>query len=170
MVGPVNYDRLFERLYPALFRYLRRLTGDADAAEDAAQEAFIRLTGQSLAEAEVRPWLFTVATNLIRDRARKAARHRRLQSHVPAAQEPDLPDVSAARSERIAMVRRALSQLSERDRTMLLMREEGFRYSEIATAVGVAAGSVGTLLARAARRFADSYTAMRAEETIHDAS
>jgi RNA polymerase sigma-70 factor (ECF subfamily) len=166
----MNYDRLFDRLYPALFRYLRRLTGDADAAEDAAQEAFVRLTEQSLPEDEVRPWLFTVATNLVRDRARKAERHRRLQPHVPDAQTPDLPDVSVARSERIAMVRRALEELSERDRTMLLMREEGFKYGEIATAVGVASGSVGTLLARAARRFAETYTAMRAEETIHDAS
>ncbi len=166
----MNYDRLFDRLYPALFRYLRRLTGDADAAEDAAQEAFVRLTEHSLPEEEVRPWLFTVATNLIRDRARKSERHRRLQPHVPDAQTPDPPDVSAARSERIAMVRRALEELSERDRTMLLMREEGFKYAEIATAVGVASGSVGTLLARAARRFAETYTAMRAEETIHDAS
>lgn len=166
----MDYDRLFERLYPALFRYLRRLTGDADAAEDAAQEAFVRLTAQSLPEDEVRPWLFTVATNLVRDRARKEDRHRRLQPHVPSAQGPDLPDVSAARSERIAMVRRALAELSDRDRTMLLMREEGFKYSEIATAVSVASGSVGTLLARAARRFAETYTAMRAEETIHDAS
>jgi RNA polymerase sigma-70 factor (ECF subfamily) len=166
----MNYDRLFDRLYPALFRYLRRLTGDADAAEDAAQEAFVRLTQQSLPEDEVRPWLFTVATNLVRDRARKADRHRRLQPHVPRAQGPDAPDVSTARKERIAMVRRALEELSERDRTMLLMREEGFKYAEIATAVDVAPGSVGTLLARAARRFEKTYTAMRAEETIHDAS
>ncbi|NIP78943.1 MAG: sigma-70 family RNA polymerase sigma factor, partial [Gemmatimonadetes bacterium] len=123
----MNYDRLFERLYPALFRYLRRLTGDADAAEDAAQEAFVRLTEQSLPEDEARPWLFTVATNLIRDRARKADRHRRLEPHVPRAQAPDTPDVSTARRERIALVRQALDQLSERDQTMLLMREEGFK-------------------------------------------
>ena len=165
----MDYDRLFERLYPALFRYLRRLTGDADAAEDAAQEAFVRLTEQSLPEDEVRPWLFTVGTNLIRDRARKADRHRRLQPHVPRAQAPDLPDVSAVRRERISMVREALADLSERDRTMLLMREEGFKYAEIAQSVGVAPGSVGTLLARAARRFAETYTAVQAEETIHDA-
>lgn len=166
----MNYDRLFERLYPALFRYLRRLTGDADAAEDAAQEAFVRLTDQSLPEDEVRPWLFTVATNLVRDGARKADRHRRLQIHVPTGHAPDPPDVSAIRKERIAMVRLVLGELSERDQTMLLMREEGFKYGEIATAVEVAPGSVGTLLARAARRFAETYAAMRAEETIHDAS
>ena len=156
----MDYDRLFDRLYPALFRYLHRMTGDADAAEDAAQEAFVRLTEQSLPEDEARPWLFTVATNLIRDRARKASRHRRLESHVPTPRAPLGPDVSAEREERIARVRAALDELSERDQTMLLMREEGFKYKEIAEAVDVAPGSVGTLLARAARRFEDTYTAL----------
>ena len=53
--------------------------------------------------------------------------------------------------------RQALSRLSERDRQMLLMREEGFRYDEIARVAAVAPGSVGTLLARAARRFVAVY-------------
>jgi len=166
----LDVERLFHRLYPPLFRYLQRLTGDADAADDAAQEAFVRLTKQSLPESEVRPWLFTVATNLVRDRARKADRHRRLQTHVPQARAPEAPDVSAERKERIAMVRDALDRIAERDRTMLLMREEGFKYEEIARAVDVAPGSVGTLLARAARRFEKVYTELRAEATINDAS
>lgn len=164
----MDYDRLFDELYPSLFRYLQRMTGDADAAEDAAQEAFVRLTDQSLPEEEARPWLFTVATNLIRDRARKAKRHRRLEPQVPRTRPPPSPAVAAERRERIQMVRKALAQLSERDQTMLLMREEGFKYAEIAEAVDVAPGSVGTLLARAARRFEKTYTAMRAEETIHE--
>lgn len=160
----MDYDRLFDRVYPALFRYLQRMTGDADAAEDAAQEAFVRLTEQSLPEEEARPWLFTVATNLVRDRARKESRHRRLETHVPTPRTPPGPDISTERKERIAVVREALNELSERDRTMLLMREEGFKYAEIADAVDVAPGSVGTLLARAARRFEKSYTALAAGE------
>lgn len=165
----LEYEGLFERLYPPLFRYLQRLTGDADAADDAAQEAFVRLTKQRLPENEVRPWLFTVGTNLIRDRARKVERHRRLQSHVPHASEPVAPDRSTERKERIEQVRKALGELPERDRTMLLMREEGFKYEEIARTVDVAPGSVGTLLARAARRFKKVYTEQRAEE-INDTS
>ena len=51
----MDVDRLFHRLYPPLFRYLHRLTGDADAADDAAQEAFVRLTKQTLPEDEARP-------------------------------------------------------------------------------------------------------------------
>lgn len=166
----VDVERLFHRLYPPLFRYLHRLTGDPDTADDAAQEAFVRLTRQKLPEDEVRPWLFTVATNLIRDRARKSERHRRLQAHVPTAKPAIAPDVSTERSERIAMVRAVLDRVPERDRTMLLMREEGFKYEEIARAVDVAPGSVGTLLARAAKRFEKAYTEMRAEETINDSS
>ena len=166
----VEIDRLFHALYPPLYRYLQRLTGDADAADDAAQEAFVRLTRQTLPENEVRPWLFTVATNLVRDRARKSERHRRLQAHVPTAAPSVAPDVSTERGERIAMVRAALERVSERDRTMLLMREEGFKYDEIARAVDVAPGSVGTLLARAAKRFEKAFTEMRAEETINGSS
>lgn len=155
----MDHERAFRRIHPQLVRYLHRLTGDLDAAEDAAQEAFVRLTHETLDEAEVRPWLFTVATNLVRDRARKADRHRRLEVHVPRPLSAVSPDVAAERSERVARVRAALDALPERDRTMLLMREEGFHYQEIARAVGVAPGSVGTLLARAGRRFAEMYTA-----------
>ena len=161
----MDYDRLFADLYPSLFRYLHRMTGDPDVAEDAAQEAFVRLTEQSLPEDEARPWLFTVATNLIRDRARKAKRHRRLEPEVPRVKPPVAPDVSAERKERIEMVREALAELAARDQTMLLMREVGLKYAEIAEAVDVAPWSVGTLLARAARRFEKTYTALRAGET-----
>ena len=55
--------------------------------------------------------------------------------------------------EQIEYVRRALKQLSPRDRRILLMREEGFRYGEIADAIGVKQTSVGALVARALRRF-----------------
>jgi RNA polymerase sigma-70 factor, ECF subfamily len=167
----VDYDGLFRQLHPQLVRFLNRLMGDADAAEDVAQEAFVRLTRQNLEEEEVRPWLFTVAMNLVRDRGRRAERHRRLEGRIPAPRASTPPDRAAERSEAVASVRRALAALSERDRTMLLMREEGFRYGEIARAVGVAPGSVGTLLARAGRRFAEVYSpSTESLETIHDTS
>jgi RNA polymerase sigma-70 factor, ECF subfamily len=167
----MDHERLFRLIYPQLFRYLHRLTGDADAADDAAQEAFVRLTSQTIAENDVRPWVFTVATNLIRDGARKADRHRRLESRVPHAEPAALPDTVTERNEAVAAVRRALDLLPERDRTMLLMREEGFRYDEIARSVGVAPSSVGTLLARAGRRFAAAFrTVPTGRETIHETS
>jgi len=158
----MDIDALFDRLYPPLHRYLYRLTGDSDVAEDVAQESFVRLLKQELPEEEARPWLFTVATNLVRDRARKRSRHRRLSVDVPKPSPPERPDGRVERTDRVRRVREVLDELPDRDRTLLLMREEGFKYDEIAEAIGVAPGSVGTLLARALRRFERAY------RTVHD--
>jgi RNA polymerase sigma factor (sigma-70 family) len=57
--------------------------------------------------------------------------------------------VDLERTEARAAVRRALACLSEKERTILLMREEGFSHREIAEAVGTTTGSVGTMFARA---------------------
>jgi RNA polymerase sigma-70 factor (ECF subfamily) len=150
----VDYDALFRRLYPSLFRYLHRMTGDTDAADDIAQESFVRLLGRDMPEDEARLWLFTVATNLFRDGARTRKRRERLLTVRPwAPASLPRPDEAAESAATVGKVREALERLAPRDRQMLLMREEGFRYDEIAKAVGVAPGSVGTLLARAARRF-----------------
>lgn len=150
----MDFDSVFEELYPSLFRYLHRLTGDGDVAEDIAQEAFVRLLKQDLPEGEVRPWLFTVAMNLVRDRARKSERRQRLLSGAPnLVTRAPLPDAEMERAERIAAVRDVLDRIPERDRQLLLMREEGFKYDEIARVIGVAPASVGTLIARALKKF-----------------
>jgi RNA polymerase sigma-70 factor (ECF subfamily) len=154
----VDFEAIFAKLYPSLFRYLNRLTGDPDVSADIAQEAFVRLLERPLPEADARRWLFTVATNLVRDWARAGERRRRLlRDSYQGPAPPARPDEDAERSERIAAVRATLAELAPRDREILLMREEGFRYAEIAEVVGVAPGSVGTLLARALRRFAAAY-------------
>jgi RNA polymerase sigma-70 factor, ECF subfamily len=155
-----EYDDLFREVYPELYRYAHRLTGEADAAEDIAQEAFVRLLGRELPEREARLWLFTVATNLFRDRTRTLRRRERLLTARPWKPSAlPRPDEELERDGRIAGVRKALEQLPLRDRQMLLMREEGFRYEEIARVAAVAPGSVGTLLARATRRFLSVYDA-----------
>lgn len=108
-------------------------------------------------QAGIRAWLFQVATHLVRDRYRVSENRRRLLGTYPGAQsaEPDA-QVTLEQEERARAVRGALETLPERDRVMLLMREEGFNYREIGEAVSVQATSVGTLLARAQQRFADA--------------
>ena len=126
----------------------------AEAYDRALQQGFVRLLGREMPEDEARLWLFTVATNLFRDGARTRKRRERLLSVRPWTPTAlPRPDEAAERAATVKAVRGALDTLAERDRQMLLMREEGFRYDEIAKVVGVAPGSVGTLLARAARRF-----------------
>ena len=104
----------------------------------------------------MRAWLFRVATNLIRDDSR--VRRRRvelLQSYpdrIPMGDAPEGPERSLELKERHAVVRSALDVLSSRDRTLLLMREEGFSHQEIAKAVGTTTKSVGSMIARALRK------------------
>ena len=156
-----DFQAVYRELYPSLSRYVHRFTGDADAAADIVQDAFLRLLEHDLPRDEVRPWIFVVATNLARDRVRKRERRRRLlvaNRERPVTMSSPHDDVE--RAERIATVRRALDRLSDRDRQMLLMREEGFRYKEIAEAVGVRPTSVGALVARALKRFSAAYAAV----------
>lgn len=145
------------------------MTGDPDHAEDLAQEAFARLLRNRLPEREARPWLFTVATNLVRDSARKSSRRERLlATYRPVPQPLESAESRVERQERIAGVRRALDQLRPRDRQILLMREEGFTYEEIADAVGISPRSVGTLLARALKRFAAAYRHCEVSNDAHE--
>jgi RNA polymerase sigma-70 factor, ECF subfamily len=155
-----DVERLFRTYNAPLVRYLTRRLGDRDWAEEVAQETFLRALRQDRIDNE-RAWLFAVATNLVRDQARKDARRRRHlallaereRAEGPAEQEP----TSLERAQEAAMARRAVDALAERDRLALLMREEGLSYEEIAVALELSPGSVGTTLSRARRRLVEVY-------------
>jgi len=66
-------------------------------------------------------------------------------------------DAEAAALREQALARAAVDALAERDRMALLMREEGLDYHEIAAALGLSVGSVGTTLSRARRRLVDVF-------------
>ena len=149
----------FERWYPRLVRFLYVRLGDADQAEDLAQETFLRLL--QARPRNPRAWIFTVAANLARDEARLTRGRARLLKLVEAEGDERrfAPDPEFMGSEELTRVRGALAALPERDRTLLLLRQEGFRYREIARQLGLAPGSIGSLLTRAERRFLKSYEA-----------
>src|SRR5580700_6409405 len=158
-------DRLFHTYHAPLVRYLTRRLWDRDWAEEVAQETFLRALRQETIVNE-RAWLFAVATNLVRDEARKDSRRRRhlallAEQERESVSEPEV--TSLERAQEAALARRAVEALAERDRLALLMREEGLDYHEIAEALGLSVGSVGTTLARARRRLADTYDAMQRE-------
>lgn len=152
----MDFDQLFDDVYPKLYRYCLRMTSDRDQAEDAAQEAFVRLLDRRVKGEPpgLRAWLFKVATHVVRDRVRVSDNRMRLLEENPVLPDrPVGPEEALERAERIAAARRGLEALEERDRTLLLLREEGFSYRELADVVGVQSSSVGTLLARARQRF-----------------
>ena len=118
----------------------------------------MRLVEQPPRDPRARTWLFTVATNIVREQGRTRARRLELLGRAPAdallgegARDPYL---ELQRGERRRAVARALAALAERDRTALLMREEGFSHEEIAHAVHTTTKSVGTIIARALHKLA----------------
>jgi RNA polymerase sigma-70 factor, ECF subfamily len=159
-----DVDRLFREYHQPLVRYLTRRLGDRDWAEEVAQETFLRAVKQTAITSE-RSWLFAVATNLVRDEARKDAHRRkhmdllREQARAEEAVEPEPLGIEQAQE--AAMARRALDALTERDREALLMREEGLDYGEIAAALELSIASVGTTLARARRRLVEAYESLQ---------
>ena len=160
----MDLDALFREFHQPLVRYLTRRLGDRDWAEEVAQETFLRAARQKEIVSE-RSWLFAVATNLVRDEARKDARRRRhleLLAHEEREREDTVPQIVAMESaENAAMARRALEALTERDREALLMREEGLDYNEIAAALELSVASVGTTLARARKRLVEAFEAQQ---------
>jgi RNA polymerase sigma factor (sigma-70 family) len=149
---------LYRRHHEALCRYLLRFTGDPELAQDLAQEVFVRLLERPPARGAGRAWLFHVATNLARDASRTRTRRRALLlggwNRVPVADAPPTPAQELDRQRRVQATQQALLSISAKERTALLMREEGFSHREIAEAVGTTTGSVGTLIARAIRKVA----------------
>ena len=155
----MDFDATFDEQYAGLVRYCHRLTGDQDVAEDMAQESLLRLFTHEVdgSPQGVRAWLFKTATHLVRDRYRvDENRKRLLEAHPVAPADTESPDHALERRETRALAAAALQTLAPRDREILLMRYSGFSYREIAEAVEVASTSIGTLLARAERRFAQA--------------
>ena len=165
-----DVERLFRTYNEQLVRYLTRRLGDRDWAEEVAQETFIRALRQDTIVNE-RAWLFAVATNLVRDEARKDARRRRHLSLLAEEEKGKVVEseqTTLERAQEAALARKAIDALAERDRLALLMREEGLDYSEIAEALELSPGSVGTTLSRARRRLVESYEELQREREARE--
>jgi RNA polymerase sigma-70 factor (ECF subfamily) len=160
-----SFERLMERHQASVHRFVRTLTTDAGAAEDALQETFVaawRGAARFRGEAPVRSWLFTIARHAVRRQFRRPA-------GAPSAGEmaplDDLavqagwgctdPESSAMRREREDVVRRALDSLEPDDRRVLVLRDlEGLSGVETAAVLGLTVAALKSRLHRARLRFA----------------
>ena len=160
-VVKVDWAEVYQTTFEDLVRFLHRKVWDADRAQDLAQDTFVRALDHN--PEKPRAWLFTVAGNLARDEARSAMRRRKhlalIKSEARERTTPD-PAQQLERKHDVQAVERALAQLSERDRDVLLFWDAGLNYTEIAGQTGLATGAIGTTLARARRRLVEAYDAL----------
>lgn len=136
-----------EATIPALRRYARALTRNADIADDLVQDTLVRaLRSEHLFHGgDVRSWLYTILTNLNRNRLRSLAR-RPVLSPIEENDAPDLAGPEAGGRD----IERALATLVEDQRNaLLLVVLEGLSYREVAEVQDVPIGTVMSRLARA---------------------
>ncbi|MHB0770455.1 sigma-70 family RNA polymerase sigma factor [Bradyrhizobium sp. CCH5-F6] len=135
-----------EAMIPALRRYARALTRDADSADDLVQDTLVRaLRSERLfLGGDVRSWLYTILTNLNKNRRRSLARR---PQFMPLTE--NNPDASGTEAEG-RDIEKALATLVEEQRSVLLLvMLEGMSYREVADIQGVPIGTVMSRLARA---------------------
>jgi RNA polymerase sigma factor (sigma-70 family) len=150
----VDFEKLFEDHFDAVYGYLARRVGP-DLARDLAAETFTRgYAGRKRFDprrGEPRAWLFGIAHNLLRRQYRDE--ERRLQ----AIARVDVPQYEAAPHE--PLLAEALSVLSREDRDVLLLFAwADLSYEQIAEALAIPVGTVRSRLNRARMLMRDELT------------
>jgi RNA polymerase sigma factor (sigma-70 family) len=147
---------LFERYHQPLYRYCRSLVRSDVDAQDALQSTFAAALGalqRGQRDAPLRPWLFRIAHNesisLLRRRRPEAELSEAAESGVPSAEH------SAEDRARLASLVADLSDLPERQRGALVMRElSGLSHEQIAEAFGISVGAAKQTVFEARRSLA----------------
>src|SRR5215213_727569 len=145
-----DLEEVFRGNYAGVVATAARVLGSRDQAEDVAQEVFLSFGRSAVPAAEAGGWLTVAAThtalNLLRSGRRRAAREE-IAGDGPTAV-PDVADLVITREER-SSVRAALARLPHKQAAALVLRHSGLSYAEVAAALDLSPGSVGTTVRRA---------------------
>lgn len=160
-----QFESIFREHFEPMLRIARRVLRSDAEAEEVCADTFLKLYRSGpgvLAGGPVGAWLYRVATRAAIDRLRHSKRRGIEEELEPEscstrADSPLDPLNEVMRNERIAEVRSTLARLKPDKAQMLLLRHSGLSYQEIAEAMLIRPGSVGTMLARAEADFAAQY-------------
>ena len=156
------FDQLIERWHEPVAKYLRRLAGTEEAAEEVAQDAWLRILRgiDRLRDGrKLRPWLFGIARRALMDRLRE-------QYALPTLTEVEMADIPAEPAnadleDELRTMERHLGELPAVERevlTLFYLRE--LSLNDVAEVLGVPVGTVKSRLFRARqllRRAIDSH-------------
>ncbi|GAA0922503.1 hypothetical protein GCM10009557_91770 [Virgisporangium ochraceum] len=158
-----DLEQVFRSAYPRVVAVAARVLGSRDEAEDVAQEVFLSFARTTVTANEAPGWLSVAAAhtalNLLRSGRRRASREERASQQEVQA---DIADAVVTNDER-RRVRAALARLPRRQAVALVLKHSGLSYAEVAAALDLSPGSVGTTVRRAE-------AALREELNRHAAS
>lgn len=161
---PELFTDVYDRYFRPIFQYVAGRLG-VQPAEDIAAETFAVAFGQrdrfNPEQGSLRPWLFGIATNLVARHRRKEARHYRALARTQELHSADSHEdrvVAAVAAQRLQPeLMKALAALSRGERdVLLLVALSQLSHEEVAQALGIAAGTVGSRLSRARKRLHDA--------------
>ena len=161
------FDEIVSRYKGRLFSFILRMVKDPDLAEELTQETLIRVfvhAGKYREIAKFSTWVFTIATNLVRNKMRQRSRRPRLISLNPAPEDGEIPvdppdqaadtSTEVERQELGRLIQEATSQIPEKYRIPFLLREvDQLSYEEIQQVTGLKLGTVRSRINRARGRF-----------------
>jgi RNA polymerase sigma-70 factor (ECF subfamily) len=160
---PPPFEDAMRSLERDLMRFLMRSTGDREDSLDLFQETWLRAYraySKLKSEDGLRPWVFSIAANLCRNRVRDRARRARviandgrdpgIAAELPAAAVHDSPEIAIT-------LRRALAALPGKQGRAFLMRQfAGFEYQEIASALDCSPESARASVYQAMKKLRNS--------------
>lgn len=170
------FEELMRRHQRPVVAFLARLTGNLDVAQDLAEETFVRLWQSApryRPTAKFTTWLFTIASRLSTDHARRMEVRRPVSLETPAGKGQRSPaetlsdaaptaDEAVARAETSALVQEAVRSLPLEQRTALVLCEfEGLSYAEAAQAMGCTVKSVELRIYRAKQALRERLARLR---------
>lgn len=155
VLGAESFTEVHDRHFAAIYRYVAGRLG-AQVAEDVAAETFLvafdRRKTFDPTRGDLRAWLFGIATNLVSRHRRKEARHYRALSRL------EVPRPAEGHENRVALsgqLAKALSRLTSGERdVLLLVALADLGYADVAQALGISPGTVGSRLTRARKKLA----------------
>lgn len=154
------FCRLYREYYAKIYRYAFRFTGDQYEAEDVTQETFIKLDDflsrmhpDDTVPGYIGAWLYRVTSNLCCNLVKRRSKYRDILTGMEKNHK-SAPDVESQyiEAEKQQHVRTALARLSNRDRVLLMLYQDGMSYAEMAEVIKVKKTSIGKLLSRAVER------------------
>lgn len=157
-----DFDTLFDQHWDRICGVLYRLTGNWAEAQDLALETFLRLYQRPPKRNQnLGGWLYRVATNLGFNAIRSGKRRQYYEEQAGMVEftnlQPEDPESALERLQEQEQVRMTLTRMKHRSAKLLILRHSGLSYAEVAKALELSPGSVGTLLARAEREFEKLY-------------
>jgi len=155
------FETIVSHYEARLIRYVARITGSGDTAQDVVQDTFIRLfrhwKGDLEPSPEISGWLYRVAHNRAVDAVRQRSRQTELETRHAAEQPESIPHAFTEDRTYAARAKAALRVLSPREQQLVILKVyEEKSYKEISEITGLTSGNVGYILHHAIKKMAQA--------------